>query len=91
MALRQPILFSFNLDKPPGFKIFKEPKIILYKKLNTDKLSHIKFYLEDDSRNPVSFQGETLTFTIQLIKIKRYNLQNILQKNLQFDNFFSNK
>ena len=68
-GLREPILFTFSLDKAPGFKIFKEPKIILYKKLNTDKLSHIKFYLEDDSRNPVSFQGETLTFTIQLIKI----------------------
>ena len=68
-GIRQPILFSFSLDKAPGFKIYKEPKLILYKKLNTDKLSHIKFYLEDDNRNEVSFQGETLTFTIQLIKI----------------------
>ena len=70
-GLREPILFSFNLDKPPGFKIFKEPKIILYKKLNTDKLSHIKFYLEDDNRNEVNFQGEVLTFTIQLIKSEK--------------------
>ena len=70
MVIREPILFSFSLDKAPGFKIYKEPKIILYKKLNTDKLSHIKFYLEDDNglQIEVNFQGETLTFTIQLIK-----------------------
>ena len=57
-GIRQPILFSFNLDKPPGFKVYKEPTIILYKKLNTNKLSHIKFYLEDDNKNQVDFQGE---------------------------------
>ena len=31
-GLREPILFTFALDKPPGFKIFKEPSIVLYKK-----------------------------------------------------------
>ena len=29
---REQILFSFNLSAPPGYKIIKEPNIILYKK-----------------------------------------------------------
>ena len=31
-GIRQPILFSFVLDKKPGLKIFYEPEIIHYKK-----------------------------------------------------------
>ena len=31
-GIRQQILFSFNLSAPPGYKIIKEPNIILYKK-----------------------------------------------------------
>ena len=30
-GIRQQILFSFNLSAPPGYKIIKEPNIILYK------------------------------------------------------------
>ena len=42
-GIREPIFLSFNIDKPPGYKIIKEPSIIFYKKINTDKLSHIRF------------------------------------------------
>ena len=31
-GIREQILFSFNLSAPPGYKIIKEPNIILYKK-----------------------------------------------------------
>ena len=31
-GVRQPILFSFNLDKPAGYKVFREPETIHYKK-----------------------------------------------------------
>ena len=31
-GIREQILFSFNLSSPPGYKIIKEPNIILYKK-----------------------------------------------------------
>ena len=31
-GVRQPILFSFVLDKPAGYKVFSEPKTIHYKK-----------------------------------------------------------
>ena len=33
-------------------------------------LSLITFYLEDDDRKPVDFNGETISFTCQLIKIE---------------------
>ena len=66
---REPILYSFALDQPPGHKIYKEPKVKLLKKINKSVLSHITFYLEDDDYKAVNFNGETISFTCQLIKI----------------------
>ena len=68
-GIREQILFSFNLSAPPGYKIIKEPNIILYKKINKTRLDSIQFFLEVSNHNPVDFNGETLTFTIQIIKI----------------------
>ena len=68
-GLRQPILYSFVLDKPSGYKIFSEPETIHYKKINKSVLITITFYLEDDNNKEVDFNGETLTFTLQMIKI----------------------
>ena len=68
-GIREQILFSFNVSAPPGYKIIKEPNIILYKKINKTRLDSIQFFLEDNNHNPVDFNGETLTFTIQIIKI----------------------
>ena len=68
-GLRQPILFSFVLDKPSGYKVFCEPEIIHYKKLNKSVLNTITFYLKDNNNAEVDFNQETLTFTLQMIKI----------------------
>ena len=68
-GVRQPILFSFVLDKPSGYKVFCEPETIHYKKINKSVLITITFYLEDDNNDEVDFNGETLTFTLQMIKI----------------------
>ena len=68
-GVRQPILFSFVLDKPSGYKVFCEPETIHYKKINKSILNTITFYLEDDNNEVVNFDGETLTFTLQMIKI----------------------
>ena len=67
--LRQPILFSFVLDKPSGYKVFCEPETIHYKKINKSVLNTITFYLEDNDHKEVNFNQETLTFTLQIIKI----------------------
>ena len=68
-GVRHPILYSFVLDKPAGYKIFSEPEKIHYKKINKSVLNTVTFYLEDDNSEDVDFNGETLTFTLQLIKI----------------------
>ena len=66
---REPILYSFACDHPPGHKIYKEPKVKLFKKINKSVLSHITFYLEDDDYKPIDFNEETISFTCQLIEI----------------------
>ena len=68
-GVRQPILYSFVLDKPSGYKVFCEPETIHYKKINKSVLNTITFYLEDDSDKVVDINQETMTFTLQMIKI----------------------
>ena len=68
-GIREPILYSFSLDQQHGHKIYKEPKVKLFKKINKSILSHITFYLEDDDYKSVDFNNETISFTCQLIKI----------------------
>ena len=68
-GFRHPILYSFVLDKLPGFKVLCEPETIHYKKTNKSVLNNITFYLEDDDHKEVDFNGETLTITLQMIKI----------------------
>ena len=67
-GVRQPILYSFVLDKKPGYKVFCEPETIHYKKINKSVLSTLTFYLEDDTNKEVDFNQKTLTFTLQIIK-----------------------
>ena len=66
---REPILYSFAPSSPPGHKIYKEPRIKLFKKVNKSVLSHIRFYSGDDDQKPVDFNGESISFTCQLYKI----------------------
>ena len=68
-GVREPILYSFDLSSPPGHKIYKEPRVKLFKKINKSVMSHITFYFEDDDYKPVDFNNETVSFTFQLIKI----------------------
>ena len=68
-GIQQPVLYSFVLDRLPGYKIFSEPKTFHYKKLSKSVLKTIKFYPEDSNNEEVNFNGKTLTFTLQLIKI----------------------
>ena len=68
-GVREPILYSYVLSNPPGHKIYKEPRIKLFKKINKSVLSHITFYFEDDDYKTVDFNNETVSITCQLIKI----------------------
>ncbi len=62
------ILYSFQIDKSPGYKIIKNPETILYKNMQTDKIEVLEFYLLDDDGNEVDFNNETITFTLQIIR-----------------------
>ena len=68
-GIREQVLFSFNLSAPPGYKILKEPTTVLFEKINKTRLDTIQFFLEDSNHNRVDFNGETITFAIQIIKI----------------------
>ena len=68
-GLRQPILYSFVLDKLPEYKVFCEPETIHYNKMNKSVWNIITFYLEKDDKKEVDLNKETLTFTLQMIKI----------------------
>ena len=68
-GIREPFLYSFALDKPPGRKKFKETRIKLFKIINKPILSHINFYFEDDVHKLVDFNGETISFTCKVVKI----------------------
>ena len=68
-GVRKPILFSFVLDQKPGYKVFSEPETIQYKKINKSVLNTITFYLENNNNKEIDFNGEKLTFTLQMIKI----------------------
>ena len=68
-GLTEPTLFSFVLDKPPGYKVFWETETIHYKKLNQSVLNTTTFYLEDNNNEEVEIKRETLSFTLQMIKI----------------------
>ena len=42
-GLRQPILYSFVLDKKPGYKVFSETETIHHKKTNKSVLNTLTF------------------------------------------------
>ena len=67
-GIREPILHSFGLSSPPGYKMYNEPRVKLFKKINKSVLSHITFYIEDDDHKSVDFNNETISFTCQFIK-----------------------
>ena len=68
-GMREPIVYSIAPSSPPGHKIYKEPRVKLFKKINNTVLSHNNFYFGDDDHKPVDFNGERINFTCQLIKI----------------------
>ena len=68
-GIREPLLYSFASSSPSGYKTNKQPRVKLLKKINESILSHVTFYFEDDDHKLVDFNGETVSFTCQLIKI----------------------
>ena len=68
-GLRQIFLFSFASDKPPGHKIYKEPRAKLFKKIKKICFTSYIILFEDDDHKPVDFNEETLSFTYLVVKM----------------------
>ena len=68
-GVREPILYSFATHKPPGHKVYGEPGIKLFRRINISILSHMIIYLEDDDHKAVNFNGEMIGFNCHLNKI----------------------
>ena len=69
IGVQQTILYSFVWDRLPGYRVFLSLKPFIIRKTNKHVLDAVTFYLEDDNNGEVNFNEETLTFTLQLIKI----------------------
>ena len=65
----EPFLYSFDFSSPPGYKIFKEPRIKFSEKVNESVLSHTTFYLEEDDHKMADFHPEKINFICQSNKI----------------------
>ena len=68
-GIREPVLFSFVLNKSAAYKVFCQPETIHYKKINKSVWNTITFYLENNNNEDVDCNQKVLTFTLQLIKI----------------------
>ena len=63
--------YTFVFSSLPVQKIYNQPTIELFKKINKPVLSHIRFYIEVDDHKTIDFDGKTISFTCQLIKTKK--------------------
>ena len=67
-GVREPILHSLALGKRRGPKIYHETRIEHLKK-GKEVFYHTTNHLEEDDHKLVDFDGETITFTCQLINL----------------------
>ena len=67
VRVRETFLLSFDLGKHPGHEIHKKLRNKLLTKKTISFLS-IYLFLNADDLKPVTFSGEILTFTCQLMK-----------------------
>ena len=68
-GFKQPILFSFVLDKPSVYRVFCEPMTYHYKKLKKSILNTRTFYLKDDENEEIDVNEEVLTSILQMVKV----------------------
>ena len=69
-GVREPIIYKIALDHPPRHKIYETPRSKLFKISYLSVSSQETVFSKDDDHKPVDFNGETIFFTGQLIKIQ---------------------
>ena len=78
-AVRKSIVSSFKLEKPPRHKVFCEGRTKHFNILNKALFIEITFYLEDDDRKTVDFNGDTMTNNLPRTKSKAKESFEILK------------
>ena len=66
-----PYLYIHSLNTPPGFNICTSVEKVVYKRLTTNILSHIKIWLQSEKGELVDFNGEQLTVELNLLRRRR--------------------
>ena len=61
------ILYSFTLTEPTGYLMNIIPFIILYQNVTKDRIEYIEFHTKDEHGRPIDFNGDVLSFTLQLV------------------------
>ena len=61
------ILYTFTLTEPPGYLINIIPTNILYQNVTKERTEYIEFQIKDEHGRPIDFNGEVLSFTLQLV------------------------
>ena len=88
-GIREPILFNFISNKPPGNKVFCAPETIHYEKIIKSVLIIVTFYLVNDNNEEVDFNEKTLILTLQTIKIcfikRAFKILNVIPFVLEVD------
>ena len=62
------ILYTFTLTEPSGYLINIKPTNILYQSVTKDRMEYIEFHIKDKRGRPIDFNGDVLSFTLQLIR-----------------------
>ena len=65
-----PIIYSFNLNVSPGFKVVKHVESPIYLRVNKSQINSITTWLTDQDNNKLNFRGETITIRFHLRRIR---------------------
>jgi hypothetical protein len=63
---KQPVLYSFFPDVPPGYKIVEKPNAIIYLPISSPVLDEIKIWLTDQNRDVLNIREEVITLRLHL-------------------------
>ena len=74
------ILLSFPLKAPSDCKISCDPKLHFHKNLAKHVLINKTFYKEDDDEIKIDFNGETMTFSLQ---VKKYEASSVTKSSFR--------
>ena len=61
-----PFLYSYGINTPAGYKLYRELTNISYKSLTTSQISHIRVWILDENASPVNLRDDELTVTLSL-------------------------